>query len=55
MGTSLGDVLASRLGCPWASINDASAAAIAESLVGAGRGTRDLVLLTLGTGVGGGS
>ena len=35
-------------------INDGSAAALAEFVHGAGRGTRDLVLLTLGTGVGGG-
>ena len=34
--------------------NDASAAAIAEWQVGAGRGTRHMIMLTLGTGVGGG-
>ena len=34
--------------------NDANAAAIAEWKVGAGRGTDDMVMLTLGTGVGGG-
>jgi glucokinase len=34
--------------------NDANAAAIAEWAVGAGRGTSNLVMLTLGTGVGGG-
>ena len=34
--------------------NDANAAAIAEWKAGVGRGTNDLVLLTLGTGVGGG-
>jgi glucokinase len=50
----LGDVLAERLGLPVRVINDASAAALAEFRFGAGRGTRDLVLLTLGTGVGGG-
>jgi glucokinase len=53
-GLPLGEVLSSRLGLPVGVINDASAAALAEFLYGAGRGTRDLVLLTLGTGVGGG-
>jgi len=48
------EVLGSRLGLPIGVINDGSAAALAEFAFGAGRGTRDLVLLTLGTGVGGG-
>ncbi len=47
-------MLAARLGLPVGVINDGSAAALAEFVHGAGRGTRDLVLLTLGTGVGGG-
>ncbi len=34
--------------------NDASAAAYGEFLAGAGRGTQDMVAITLGTGVGGG-
>jgi glucokinase len=42
------------LGLPVAVDNDASVAALAEHRVGAGRGVEDLVLLTLGTGVGGG-
>jgi glucokinase len=43
-----------RFGVPVGLDNDGNAAAIAEWKVGAGRGTRDMVLLTLGTGVGGG-
>jgi glucokinase len=42
------------LGLPVTVDNDASAAALAEHRAGAGRGTSELVLLTLGTGVGGG-
>jgi glucokinase len=50
----LQEVLSSRLGIPVGVINDGNAAALAEFKHGAGRGTRNLVLLTLGTGVGGG-
>jgi glucokinase len=49
----LHDVFGTRLGLPIALTNDATAAALAEFRLGAGRGTRDLVMLTLGTGVGG--
>ncbi len=48
------EVLAERLQMPVGAINDGSAATLAEFVYGAGRGTRDLVALTLGTGVGGG-
>jgi glucokinase len=48
------EILAERLGMPVGAINDGSAATLAEFVYGAGRGTRDLVALTLGTGVGGG-
>ena len=48
------DVIGARLGLPVAVANDANVAALAEFQLGAGRGTRDLVMLTLGTGVGGG-
>lgn len=34
--------------------NDANAAALAEAKVGAGKGAKDVVMITLGTGVGGG-
>jgi glucokinase len=48
------DEMQRRLGLPVEIENDASCAAIAEFTYGAGRGTRDFVMLTLGTGVGGG-
>ena len=46
--------MADRFSLPVALDNDANAAAIAEWKVGAGRGSTHMVLLTLGTGVGGG-
>jgi len=48
------DELANRLQLPVGAENDASVAALAEFRLGAGRGSTDLILLTLGTGVGGG-
>ena len=42
------------LGLPVAVDNDANAAAVAEWTIGAGRGTQHMVMLTLGTGIGGG-
>ena len=47
-------LLRSRFGLPVGVENDANAAALAEWRLGAGRGSTDLVMLTLGTGVGGG-
>ena len=41
------------LGCPAALINDARAFGLAELRLGAGRGVRTMIGLTLGTGVGG--
>ena len=43
-----------RFGLPIGVENDANAAALAEWTLGAGRGRANLILLTLGTGVGGG-
>ena len=51
---SLHDLLGERFGIPVAVENDANVAALAEWKLGAGRGAENLVLLTLGTGVGGG-
>ena len=48
------DEMNHRLGLPVEMENDASCAAYAEFKLGAGRGTDDLLALTLGTGVGGG-
>ncbi len=53
-GISLARVLGERFGVPAATENDANAAALAEWRLGAGRGADNLVMLTLGTGVGGG-
>ncbi|MCL6546425.1 MAG: ROK family protein, partial [Bryobacteraceae bacterium] len=48
------DVLQERLNTPVILENDANAAALGEKWMGAGRSVNDLVLLTLGTGIGGG-
>ena len=50
----LGDWAHDRFGLPAGVENDGNAAALAEHRLGAGRGTSTLVMLTLGTGVGGG-
>ncbi|HEX5449711.1 MAG TPA: ROK family protein [Gaiellaceae bacterium] len=48
------DEMRRRLDLPVAMENDATCAAYAEYVHGVGRGTTDFVMLTLGTGVGGG-
>ncbi len=48
------DLMTERLGLPVALDNDGNVAALAEQRFGAARGKKDVVLLTLGTGVGGG-
>jgi glucokinase len=50
----LRELMAERFGLPTEIENDANAAAFAEWTLGAGKGTKDMVMLTLGTGVGGG-
>jgi glucokinase len=51
---ALRDHMAGRFDLPVGLENDASAAAIGEWRAGVGRGVDDLVMLTLGTGLGGG-
>ncbi|HLJ17396.1 MAG TPA: ROK family protein [Bryobacteraceae bacterium] len=53
-GFPVRDEIENRLGTKVILENDANAAALGEKWMGAGRDVNDLVLLTLGTGVGGG-
>jgi glucokinase len=48
------DVISERVGLPVYLDNDANAAALAEYLFGAAQGKPDMVMLTVGTGIGGG-
>jgi glucokinase len=50
----LRDLMSKQLGLPVYMDNDANVAAFAEFLFGAGRGARNVVMLTIGTGIGGG-
>ncbi len=47
-------LITERFGLPSALTNDANAAAVGEMNYGAARGTRDFIMITLGTGVGSG-
>ena len=51
----IADMLARRLGRAVDLENDANAAALGEYAAGAGKGSRSMVAITLGTGVGGGA
>lgn len=51
----LAGMLQERLGLPVLIENDANCAALGEYVAGAGRGSRSMVVITLGTGVGGGA
>jgi glucokinase len=46
--------MSERLGVPCWIENDANAAAVAEHRLGAGKGSEHMILVTLGTGIGGG-
>src|SRR3954449_7731321 len=48
------DIMAERLELPVVVDNDANCAVLAEARAGAGAGCREVVMLTLGTGIGGG-
>jgi glucokinase len=48
------EVMSERLGLPVSVDNDGNCSALAEARFGVGRGTSDLVMLTIGTGIGSG-
>ncbi len=52
--TPIRQMLSTRLNCPVAFDNDANVACWGELTAGAGKGVEDMILITLGTGVGGG-
>jgi|SRR5581483_9589576 len=53
-GFPIRDEIQKALGTPIALENDANAAALGEMWMGAGKDVKDLILITLGTGIGGG-
>jgi glucokinase len=53
-GLAFADVMSERLGLPVFADNDANVAMLAEHRLGAAQGTRSALMLTLGTGIGGG-
>ena len=53
-GFPVRDEIQSHLGTPILLENDANAAALGEKWIGAGKDVKDLILITLGTGIGGG-
>ena len=54
VGTPVRDMMAGAFHLPVSAINDANAAALGECWTGAGKGVQDVIMVTLGTGVGGG-
>ncbi len=53
-GVAIGEELSKRLACPIAVENDATTAALGEQLYGHGRDNPSFLMVTLGTGIGGG-
>jgi glucokinase len=53
-GVPIRDLIADRLGVPTFIDNDANLAALAEHRFGVARGARNAIMLTIGTGIGGG-
>ncbi len=53
-GLPLADIIKEKTGAEVYVLNDASAAALGEQRYGAGKGVKALVLISLGTGIGGG-
>src|SRR4051812_15753664 len=53
-GLAFADVMSERLGLPCFADNDANVALLAEHRLGAAAGARNALMLTLGTGIGGG-
>jgi len=51
---SIAQQLSDRFNCPVRLGNDANCAALGETIAGGAKGTRDMALITLGTGIGGG-
>lgn len=53
-GIPIGPHLSGRFGLPFALLGDCEAAALGEHWIGAGRGARSMVYITVGTGIGSG-
>ena len=53
-GVNIAEKLREKFGCPVHLGNDANCAALGETVAGGAKGAKDVVFITLGTGVGGG-
>ena len=54
IGSPIRDVMEQEFGIPVQVLNDANAAALGEAWIGAAKGKKNVVVVTIGTGVGGG-